>query len=649
MEELPGKHVGTTVFVHDGYVYHKDKRCKRIYRCSSRRRLECYAILMQNEVGTYILKSPHNHPADETIQQQIEIKQEMLQMFQETWMKPKEIFDTICRRNSIAAAKISYPSVRSFLNREQKRRKPEIPQTITEFELTLINYQLVQHIFKGTVISDEGYKAFIFTSDVLLNTLVTATEIYIDGTFSVMPRVPSFAQLYTIHTRYMDTRITVLFVLCEKRTMSLFNAIWQKVKELCPNALQRVQLVMSDYERAAMTIAKQIFPESLIIGCWFHFNQAVLRHWKTLELAAAPRTILGLTMALPLAPIDAFEEGLQIIQEEADMLSAEHPAVLQFTVYLRRTWLPLKNNISVSKQTNKFVENLHFKIFRNLVKLIPIFGIFFEKKVEKLTEGRTIRKIRVQYNKNHDKRITDAQSLLTSGSDVSIYNVYFFNLTKRTYLLYVADSQSDIDEEIVNETTDSVSVTENIENTPPRRRGRPRIRGRNLSSGITATSQISVVDEGENLNAGRTVRGGRSRGRPPRRRGRPPRRRGRPPRRRGRRGRLATVLLNDIREVEETTTNIEETESGKTQQASLETITNNKNEVINEDDRIFATPEDDYGALGLYDGEQNDELPFYLASLVFTSTSNERMGCMLYMLEYNCYSYIWAMRALIYL
>lgn len=63
-------------------------------------------------------------------------------------------------------------------------------------------------------------------------------------------------------------------------------------------------------------------------------------------------------------------------------------------------------------------------------------------------------------------------------------------------MLYVADSQNDIDREIVNETADSVSVTENIENTPLRRRGRPRIRGRNLSSGITATSQISVADEG---------------------------------------------------------------------------------------------------------------------------------------------------------
>jgi len=98
MEKFPGKRNGTTVFIYGGYVYHKDKRCTGIYRCSLRRSMECYAILMWNPDETYILKSPHNHSANDTVLQQIEMKQEMLQMCRETLMKPKEIFDTICRK-----------------------------------------------------------------------------------------------------------------------------------------------------------------------------------------------------------------------------------------------------------------------------------------------------------------------------------------------------------------------------------------------------------------------------------------------------------------------------------------------------------------------------------------------------------------------
>lgn len=100
MEKFPGKRDGTTIFVYGGYVYHKDKRCIGIYRCSLRRSMECYAILMRSSDETYILKSSHDHLADDTILQQIEMKQqrEMLQMCRETLMKPKEIFDTICRK-----------------------------------------------------------------------------------------------------------------------------------------------------------------------------------------------------------------------------------------------------------------------------------------------------------------------------------------------------------------------------------------------------------------------------------------------------------------------------------------------------------------------------------------------------------------------
>lgn len=79
-------------------------------------------------------------------------------------------------------------------------------------------------------------------------------------------------------------------------------------------------------------------------------------------------------MALPLAPIDMFEQGLQIIQEEADRVSIQYPAILQFTSYLRRTWLPLKDKVSVfgmSIRTNNFVESFHFATFRKFGAVRP--------------------------------------------------------------------------------------------------------------------------------------------------------------------------------------------------------------------------------------------------------------------------------------
>lgn len=62
--------------------------------------------------------------------------------------------------------------------------------------------------------------------------------------------------------------------------MDVYKAIWQRIKELHPNALQGVQSIMSDYERAAMTVARETFPEARISGCWFHFNQVYIQYLK---------------------------------------------------------------------------------------------------------------------------------------------------------------------------------------------------------------------------------------------------------------------------------------------------------------------------------------------------------------------------------
>jgi len=84
-------------------------------------------------------------------------------------------------------------------------------------------------------------------------------------------------------------------------------------------------------------------------------------------------------MVLPLAPTVMFEQELQIIQEEANTISVVYPAVLQFTVYFKRIWLPLKDKVSIfgtSKRTNNFVESFHFLFFRKLGGIHPTIWNF---------------------------------------------------------------------------------------------------------------------------------------------------------------------------------------------------------------------------------------------------------------------------------
>lgn len=69
-----------------------------------------------------------------------------------------------------------------------------------------------------------------------------------------------------------------------------------------------------------------------------------------------------MTMTLPLLPSDMFQEALFIIQTEADLLSSEHPDILQFMSYLRLTWSNMASKISTYRcpvRTKNIVESFH--------------------------------------------------------------------------------------------------------------------------------------------------------------------------------------------------------------------------------------------------------------------------------------------------
>lgn len=87
-----------------------------------------------------------------------------------------------------------------------------------------------------------------------------------------------------------------------------------------------------------------------------------MRKWRKLHLSNVQKTILSMTMALPLLPPDMFKEALTIIQAEADLLSCEYPDILQFTSYLRLTWSNMASKISTygcPVRTNNIAKSFH--------------------------------------------------------------------------------------------------------------------------------------------------------------------------------------------------------------------------------------------------------------------------------------------------
>ncbi|XP_011696249.1 PREDICTED: uncharacterized protein LOC105454956 [Wasmannia auropunctata] len=142
----------------------------------------------------------------------------------------------------------------------------------------------------------------------------------------------------------------------------MYRSIWNKIIELVPMLQQNLKFIMSDYEKAAMKVIKEKFPNAEAHGCWFHYNQALLRYWQRLGLTDAPTNILSMTMTMALIPSNSFKKALSLIQLEVDKTSHEFPAVTKFLAYVRKTWLPLASKVSVydcPARTNNITESFH--------------------------------------------------------------------------------------------------------------------------------------------------------------------------------------------------------------------------------------------------------------------------------------------------
>ncbi|XP_077256446.1 uncharacterized protein LOC143894176 isoform X1 [Temnothorax americanus] len=427
MQVFPGRKKGTSIYVYDDYVYYWDKRYENVFRCNTRRITKCrgWAILQDNTVNVV---TEHNHPRSPFMKEQIEMKQEMLERSSKTHTGLKDIFDSVCRSNPDAAEYLSFTSMRCNMRRERTKSQPRIPDTLASLYDILKNSDIIENIYKENITTSNGKTAIILSTNYLLDALASTTEIYVDGTFSVLPRKPHIAQLYTVHIRYMDTGIATLFVMSDVRTTTLYDALWDKIIELVPQLKQNIKFIMSDFEMAAVKSLNKNFTTAKLTGCWFHFNQAVLRKWRKLHLSSATKTVLSMTMTLPLLPPEKFQEALSIIQTEADLLSNEYPHILQFMSYLRLTWSNMASKISTYRcpvRTNNIVESFHNIAVQKIGTRNTNVWTFLDKlshlitdqelDLRRLKNGIRPRRPRTRANRELDSKIINAQEDLVSG------------------------------------------------------------------------------------------------------------------------------------------------------------------------------------------------------------------------------------------
>lgn len=125
-----------------------------------------------------------------------------------------------------------------------------------------------------------------------------------DGTFKRVPK--PFRQIYTLHLDLsMNSHVTnvvpVLYALLPDKTESTYSRLFNIIR----NQLSiNIDIFKCDFEKAQINAVKSTFPDASINGCYFHFNRAVWKKAKALDICEnkAGRHITHLCASLPLLP-----------------------------------------------------------------------------------------------------------------------------------------------------------------------------------------------------------------------------------------------------------------------------------------------------------------------------------------------------------
>ncbi|CAF0914045.1 unnamed protein product [Brachionus calyciflorus] len=114
---------------------------------------------------------------------------------------------------------------------------------------------------------DDKERFFIFGPK---NKLIQNNHVFCDGTFKVAPKL--FLQMYTFHKLVEGCPVPVLFTLLPRKNQLIYERMLKAIKdnlELFPKSFN------SDFKKAFLNAVKNIFPNYILYGCYFHFRKCM--------------------------------------------------------------------------------------------------------------------------------------------------------------------------------------------------------------------------------------------------------------------------------------------------------------------------------------------------------------------------------------
>lgn len=121
---------------------------------------------------------------------------------------------------------------------------------------------------------------------------------YIDGSFKIVPQ--DYYQILTIlvSSDYHQSEVPAVYILTSCKSENIYFAAFSALKQICQSLSLELKprVIMADFEKGMRKALNQIFIHSKLLGCFFHYSQAIWR--KASKLSLRSEVYLGKTKIL---------------------------------------------------------------------------------------------------------------------------------------------------------------------------------------------------------------------------------------------------------------------------------------------------------------------------------------------------------------
>ena len=251
-------------------------------------------------------------------------------------------------------------------------RQSKRPQDPVDLDFTMDESNIPEGFLRADI-ETRGKRHLIFATEEQLTLLSKAKRWYVDGTFKLCR--PPFTQLFTINAfvRQDDhaKQVPLLFVLMSSKRKHDYKKVLKKVLRMLPTT-PSVEQVTADFETAVWGAFRKVLPEVQLLGCAFHWNQALWRKVQELGLQTAymrDRATNGYIrrlMALPFLPHETIAATLDNLKPEAiteplqQLVSYIEENWIRSTVWPPKCWSVFMQSI----RTNNDIEGWHHGLNR---------------------------------------------------------------------------------------------------------------------------------------------------------------------------------------------------------------------------------------------------------------------------------------------